>query len=64
MDCLAGGDFPKRDLKRRCATVTQFVLLNSSTQNALSTTFAASLSYWSRDAPPVAYVIMGCYRKT
>jgi hypothetical protein len=34
MDCLAGGDFPKRILKRRCTTVTQLVLLNLSTQNA------------------------------
>jgi hypothetical protein len=64
MDCLAGSDFPKRVLKRRCTTVSQFVLLNSSTQNAFSTAFAAIFPDWSRDAPPVAYVIMGCSGKT
>jgi hypothetical protein len=63
MDCLAGGDFPKRVPKRRCTRVTQFVLLNSSTQNSFSTAFAAILLDWSRDAPPVANVIMG-YSKT
>jgi hypothetical protein len=43
MDYLAGGDFPKRVLKRRCTTLTQFVLLNLSIQNAFSTAFAAIL---------------------
>lgn len=42
MDCLVDSGLPKRVLKFRFTTVTQFVLVNSTTQNDFSTSLVPS----------------------